>query len=302
MLDRYIGLGVTAITLAFSAQAQTVSFSSPVPWVTQRNDSVSVKAQVDTAQLKQKALTFKLLQVSNGKKKEIASKKVSVTDLSVDVSFGAIKKTLLGGSEYLQVEWSVPGSKTDKGIVEPFGIVSESVFKGLAPVTAVKVKTAQECSQFKDDQFTSLGNVKVATAWNMDNCFIAVKKGADAKSLLKCAFDGKNGKSAFASYPDRILEYDIEKDALNPIHYTREIKADALKYNENKWINSITKEVQGDLIVITIPWSDVGVIPFEERTVGFAMIAESSGKVAQAIPAAANVLIPGTWTNLLLAK
>lgn len=302
MLDRYIGLGVAAITLALSANAQTVSFSSPVPWVTQRNDTISVKAQVDTAQLKQKSLTFKLSQVSNGKKKEIASKKVTVNDVSVDVSFGAIKKQLLGGDEYLQVEWAVPGGN-DKGVVEPFGIVSESVYKGLAPVTAAKVKTADDLSQFKGDQFQTLGDIKIAAGWNMDACFFAIKKGADSKSIVKCAFDGKNGKSAFASYPDRIAIYNAQKDEVSAIHYVREMKADSLKFNENKWVNTITKKQQGDLVIITIPWSDVGVIPFEERTVGFALFAQNAdGKVSQSIPSGAKVFIPGTWTNLLLAK
>jgi hypothetical protein len=302
MLDRYIGLGVAAITLALSAQAQTVSFSSPVPWVTQRNDTISVKAQVDTAQIKQKSLAFKLSQVSKGKKKEIASKKVTVSDVSVDVSFGSIKKQLLGGDEYLQVEWSIPGS-TDKGTVEPIGIVPESIFKDLAAVTATKVKDAQGLSGLKDEQFQILGDVKIAAAWNMDACFFAIKKGADAKSIIKCAFDGKNGKSAFLSYPDRIVSFNAQNDTLNTIHYTRELNNDTLVYKEGKWNSSIKKEVMGDVVVITVPWSDVGVIPFDDRTVGFAMFAEGSdGKVTQSNPANAKLYIPGTWTNLLLAK
>lgn len=302
MLGRYIGLGVTAITLALSAQAQTVSFSSPVTWVTQRNDTVAVKAQVDTAQLKQKSLTMKLVQVENGKKKEIASKKISVTDVSLDMSFGSIKKPLVGGDSYLRIDWSVPGS-TENGALYPFGIVSESVYKDLVPVKAVKVKAAEECFQFKDDQFQSLGDVNVATGWNMDSYFFVVKKSAGAKSFVKCVFDGKNGKSAFLSYPDRFVGYNAQTDSVSANYYVREMNADTLKYRPNNWNNSITKQNSGDIVVLSVSWSDIGVLPFDERTIGFAMFAEDAGtKVTQSIPASAQRLIPGTWTNLLLAK
>ncbi len=302
MLGRYIGLGVTAITLALSAQAQTVSFSSPVTWVTQRNDTVTVKAQVDTAQLKKKTLTMKLVLVENGKKKQIASKKVAVSDVSLDMSFGSIKKPLVGGESYLRIDWSVPGS-TENGSLYPFGIVSESVYNDLAPVKAVKVKAAEDCFKFKDDQFQNLGDVKVATGWNMDSYFFVVKKSADAKSVVKCAFDGKNGKSAFLSYPDRFLGYIPQSDSVSADYFVREMNADTLKYRQNNWNNSITKQKSGDIIVLTVAWSDIGVLPFDERTIGFAMFAETSGaKVTQSIPASAQRLIPGTWTNLFLAK
>lgn len=302
MLGRYIGFGVTAITLALSAQAQTVSFSSPVTWVTQRNDTVAVKAQVDTAQLKQKSLTLKLVQVENGKKKEIASKKVTVSDVTLDMSFGSIKKPLIGGESYLRIDWAVPGS-TDNGALYPFGIVSESVYKDLAPVKAVKVKAAEDCFQFKDDQFQALGDVKVATGWNNDSYFFVIKKGTDAKSVVKCAFDGKNGKSAFLSYPDRFLGYNAQTDSVSAMYFVREMNADSLKYRQNNWNNSITKQKSGDVVVLTVAWSDLGVLPFAERTIGFAMFAEDAAtKVTQSIPASAQRLIPGTWTNLFLAK
>jgi hypothetical protein len=302
MLGRYIGFGVTAITLALSAQAQTVSFSSPVTWVTQRNDTVSVKAQVDTAQLKQKSLTMKLVQVENGKKKEIASKKVTVSDVSLDMTFGSIKKPLIGGESYLRIDWAVPGS-TENGSLYPFGIVSESVYKDLVPVKAAKVKAAEDCFQFKDDQFLNLGDVKVATGWNNDSYFFVVKKGADAKSVVKCAFDGKNGKSAFLSYPDRFLGYNAQTDSVSAVYFVREMNADTLKYKQNNWNNSITKQKSGDVVVLTVAWSDIGVLPFDERTIGFAMFAEDAGaKITQTIPASAQRLIPGTWTNLLLSK
>jgi hypothetical protein len=302
MLGRYIGFGVTAITLALSAQAQTVSFSSPVTWVTQRNDTVAVKAQVDTAQLKQKSLTMKLVQVENGKKKEIASKKVTVSDVSLDMSFGSIKKQLIGGESYLRIEWAVPGS-TENGSLYPFGIVSESVYKDLVPVKATKVKAAEDCSQFKDDQFQALGDVKVATGWNNETFYFVIKKGAEAKSVVKCAFDGKNGKSAFLSYPDRVLGYNTQTDSISAVYFVREMNADTLKYKQNNWNNSITKQKSGDVVVISVPWSDIGVLPFDERTIGFALFAEdASAKITQAIPASAQRLIPGTWTNLLLVK
>jgi hypothetical protein len=285
-----------------SAQAQTVSFSSPVTWVTQRNDTVSVKAQVDTAQLKQKSLTMKLVQVENGKKKEIASKKVAVSDVSLDMTFGSIKKPLIGGESYLRIDWAVPGS-TENGSLYPFGIVSESVYKDLVPVKAVKVKTAEDCFQFKDDQFQALGDVKVASGWNNDSYFFVVKKGTDAKSIVKCAFDGKNGKSAFLSYPDRFVGYNTQTDSVSAVYFVREMNADTLKYKQNNWNNSITKQKSGDVIVLTVAWSDIGVLPFDERTIGFAMFAEdAAAKINQSIPASAQRFIPGTWTNLFLAK
>ena len=83
--------------------------------------------------------------------------------------------------------------------------------------------------------------------------------------MICFAFDGKNGKNAFLSYPDRIISYIPAKDSLNTIHYKRDVKEDTLRYTDKLWQSEIKKEIIGEKVVISMPWADIGVIPLRKE-------------------------------------
>ncbi|NLE01199.1 MAG: hypothetical protein GX640_15135 [Fibrobacter sp.] len=295
---------VIALTAIYS-YSQMIAFNAPSAWLTLRNDTLVAKAQLDTAQLKQKTITVSLLQVANGSKKVLMKKNFKVTDYSMDFSFGKIKKDILGGNEFLRIEWSVP--KTDeKGSIEPVGIVDLSKVSTDQKIMAVHVQDGSNADAvsgaIKPEQLQKIGSTEFATAWNKDAFFIVIKKGGDPKNI-RFSIDGKNGKNAFLSYPDRIIVYDAVKDSAYGTHYSRAIISDTLKYTEEKWQTEISKETVGDRVVIRMPWYDTGIIPFEARNIGFGVfMAGTDGKVTNSMPAKAQQLIPGTYTDLVLMK
>ena len=55
-----------------SGFSQTISFNTPLPWVSLRNDSLIVRAQIDTSALKGKKLSLTVLSHKKGKTKTIS--------------------------------------------------------------------------------------------------------------------------------------------------------------------------------------------------------------------------------------
>ena len=76
----------------WSGYTQVISINTPLPWVSLRNDTLIVRAQVDTAALKNKKLSLTLQTVKKGKKSVIASKIFPITDPSGEFSFGKIRR------------------------------------------------------------------------------------------------------------------------------------------------------------------------------------------------------------------
>ncbi len=82
---KVIATCVLTSALIFSQSfAQSVSLNVPSAWSTLRTDSVIVKAQIDTAGIKQKQINYTLSSVIGGVTKVIAKKQVKVTDVSSD--------------------------------------------------------------------------------------------------------------------------------------------------------------------------------------------------------------------------
>lgn len=284
--------------------AQAASFSSPASWITQRNDTVFIKAQLDTALIKKKAVSVSLLQVNEGKKKVIAKKNLKITDNVMELMFAKVGKDLVGGKEFLRLEWAL-ADNGEKGVIEPVGILDLKKAQKSDTVKALRVQDGAEVKSVADiikaEQFRKIGSVEFGTAWNKNALFIVMKKGQDS-SKISFAFDGKNGKNAFLSYPDRVISYVPASDSLNTTHYDREIKGDTLKYTDKLWQSEIKKENIGEKVVIRMPWADIGVIPFEERMVGMGVFVELGGKIKEAIPQNAQFYIPGTWGDIFLQK
>ena len=252
--------------------------------------------------LTKKAVSVSLLQVNDGKKKVIAKKNLKITDNVMELMFAKVGKDLLGGKEFLRLEWA---ADNEKGVIEPIGILDLNKVSKSDTVKALRVQDGAEAKTVADiikaEQFRKIGSVEFGTAWNKDAFFIVMKKSQDS-STISFAFDGKNGKNAFLSYPDRIISYIPAKDSLNTTCYVREIKGDTLKYKDKLWNSEIEKVAADEKVIIRMPWADIGVIPFEERMIGIGVFAMQKGKVNAAIPQNAQYYIPGTWGDVFLQK
>jgi hypothetical protein len=147
------------------------------------------------------------------------------------------------------------------------------------------------------------GTISYSFAWNKDALFAVVKKSASGDTV-KFSFDGKSAKNAFLSYPDRIVVCSPgDSIIVNGIHFRRNIENNAMVYHRQEWRNEISYEVVGDNVVVRIPWYDTGMIPFEERTIGFAaFVTDARGRTVSQVPSSAQFFIPATWGMLLLQK
>ena len=289
----------------WSGYTQVISINTPLPWVSLRNDTLIVRAQVDTAALKNKKLSLTLQTVKKGKKSVIASKIFPITDPSGEFSFGKIRKNLIGGEEFLQVKWAVKGTK-DEGSIEPIGIADLTPFTKTDTLRAGHVSdniTMKDIATAVGDKFTQTGTAAYAFAWNKNAFFAVLKKGA-GNDTVKFTIDGKTGKNAFLSYPDRfVVVSPSDSIVVKGMHYQRAVKTDALMYTAEEWRCEMTHEVVGDRVVVRLPWYDTGMIPFEERTIGFGVfVTDAKGRSVAALPSGAQTFIPATWGILLLQK
>ena len=211
-----------------------------------------------------------------------------------------MNSTVLGGTDYLKVEWS---ADSQKGEILPFGIVDLGKLPKITPIQAKMVDDGATLKSIgetvKDEQFNKCGTRSFAINWNSKALYFIIKKTSDSSEFL-LGLDGKNGKNAFVAYPDRFIG--SKKDSVWGTHYNREIINAALKYSPLSWNNEITKEVVGDKIVIRMPWYDTGIVPFDGRVIGFAAFGKDKGKIIASNPEKAKEFIPGTWGNLLLVK
>jgi len=298
---RSVAIVIAATGCAMISQAQTISFNSPLPWVTLRNDTITVRAQIDTAALKNKQISITLLSAANGKTSVVANKKFKLTEPSSEFAFGRIRKNLIGGESYLKVKWEIKGS-TEKGEIEPIGIADLSTLKNNDTLKAVHVddNAATADVATKAAPSLSLGNVSYGLAWNKKALYVVLKKSS-AGDTLTVALDGKCGKNAFLSYPDRFIETVLgETVSADGYHFERSVRDNRMTYERKAWQCEITQETVGDVIVVTMPWYDSGIIPFEERSIG--AVAVVSNKTKKTVPAKANVQIPATWGVIQLQK
>ena len=280
---------------------QALTFHSPVPWITLREKNVVAKALIDTAEVKNNTVKLTLSAVENGSKKQLARKVIKPEDYSIEQEMTSLPKNIIGGADFLMVEWEVSGTEK-KGAIKPFGIVKFDTDPIASPVKATKSAGAIDAGTIKkilkEEDFISLGTGKFAVVWNdkaLSIVFDNLKEMKDISFLI----DGKNGKNAFLSFSDRELQYFPQNDSLNALYYKRVITEKAIEYRPEEWINEITKSVNEELHVISFPWYDIAINPTDGRIFGFAVFANAS-KVA--FPESADKYIPGTWGNIVLTK
>jgi len=298
MIRQLLSTAVMLVSTVSFVSGQVVVLNSPAPWMTMRNDSIVAKAQVDTTVIKSRVVDYTLSSVIGGVTKVVAKKQVKISDVSSDAFVAKVNSSILGGTDYLKLEWA---ADSQKGEISPIGILALDKMPKVAPLQAKKVDSAAALKAVadivKDDQFVKFGARTFALAWNQDALYIVVKKTADTAGLV-FGIDGKNGKNAFAAYPDRFVC--LKQDAVWGKHYDRAIEKTSLKYNEIAWNNEITKEIVGEKIVIRMPWYDTGIVPFDGRQAGFAAFIKD--KAAASYPEKAKQPIPGTWGTFVLVK
>lgn len=299
-------LAVCVPLCAVEVSGQIITFSSPAAWVTQRNDSITIRAQIDTGQIKKREFVAAVEIVNDQLKKTLVAKKTfKITDFSAEFALGPIKQDLVGARSYVKIDWSIPGTQ-NKGTLSPLGIVALDKLQKPDAVTVPRIKDGasidEVASSIKDADFHALGSARFALVWNKNSLFIVIGK-QQAPLTLRFAFDGKNGKNAFLSFSDRVVHYAQDKDSVFGLHYARQMAGDTLTYSEKPWPNELKKGLSGDKIVISVPWFDTGIVPFEERKIGIgAMAFDAKGIQVAALPETAKFFLPGTWVDFLLAK
>ena len=307
---RYFSMVSSAlVVLAIGAYSQVVTFNSPISWVTQRNDSITVRCQIDTAQLKGKrqfAITVNLVN-EKARKKQLAKKSFSVTDYSGEFAMGPVGTVLTGGFSYIKIDWAIPGTD-HKGYLSPIGVVALDKLAPPPLTTIARIQDGMDAAgvagAIKGSDFQIIGQEKVALAWNKEALYVVLVKQQKASSgVIRFAIDGKNGKNAFLSFADRVVTFKPSNDSLWGQHYGRVMAGDTLKYDTKPWPNEMKKSVAGDKIVIEVPWYESGIIPFGERKFAIGIMTfDDKNKQTAALPSSANFYLPGTWGDFELAK
>jgi len=283
---------------------QIITFNSPAPWLTLRNDSVIVKAQLDTSKFKEKKITFTVTKMENKQKKAIAVKTFKVSDFTQDFALGLAGTGLLGGKDYIKIDWTIPGA-TDKGYCAPIGIAGGEKINKIQPMHISKAIGALDIKNVaalvKDKKFSQVQKAEFLSLWDSAGMAIILKK-ASLKDAVKFTFDGKNGKNAFVSYPDKMIDYIAEKDSLHT-YINERAYSDSIAYTEKVWTNDISKASDKDFAMVKIPWYDLGIAkPFEGRIMGFAAFSVPVKGPMTGFPDKALLFVPGSWGSLVLDK
>jgi hypothetical protein len=285
--------------------AQVITFNSPTPWLTLRNDSIVVKAQLDTSKYPKKKITLTAMRVDGGKKKQITSKTFTVSDFTQDFALGLAGASLLGGRDFLKIVWNVTGTK-DSGVCSPIGVVTIEKLAKTDSMHAAKkageIDIKNTASVVQGLKFVKIKDKEVAFAWT-PNALVIVSKKSASQAALRFVFDGKNGKNAFVAFSDKMIEYYPAKDSVYSYVNERSY-GDSITYKQKPWVTELTKASDKDISVIKIPWYDLGIgKPFDGRTTGCAVfLLSDKATVLAAYPERAMAFIPGSWGNLTLDK
>jgi hypothetical protein len=138
--------------------------------------------------------------------------------------------------------------------------------------------------------------------WNAKS-FVVIGKKVKSKNSIKFTFDCKNGKNAFLSFPDRILSYNLSNDSLTTQYYERVAVSDTVSYMVKIWNTEVKVYSDEKQFMVVVPWYDLGMLPADDRVIGFAaFITDEKAKVTAAYPEKAKMLIPGSWSNVILNK
>lgn len=302
ILSRFSAAFLCVSAMVSSVVAQLVIFNEPTPWITNRSDSGIVRLQLDTARIESKKITLSLSSHINDNKRTLRTKTFRIDDYAEEYNLGPIGKDLVGGHDYLKIEWKIPGSD-DHGYCAPFGIVD---LDAMGPPKVLEADSLQgelneeNVQGLLKDTFRTLGESGFGMLWTKRKWIIACKKTDAEEGNLTFVLDGKNGKNAFLSYPDWGIRYFPKSDSLFSFHYSRRLSVDEIRYKEAVWHNEIETIDGEELFIVMVPWHDTGVIPFDGRRMGLVAYLSRGDEIAEAIPEKAQWDLPGTWADLVL--
>jgi len=295
---------------AQTADDQPVTVTSPTEWTTLRSDSVSVTVQIDTVRLPDANVNLKAVRRSGSRSSVLFSKSVRADAAAIDVFLGRVKGAPVGGAEYLSIEWSVPEAGL-KGVVEPIGIAAlngsvspENKWVPANPhLSAVRLKdglsgegAAEALAALRG---FSVGGADFSAGWNASGLFLYFKPTSSVPAA-EFALDLKFGANAFTAWADRFVT--VGADTAYGVRASqRSVDKDGMKVEESSWgdARSIVLTAADAGRTVMLDWSELGVLPFDGRNIGFAVFAKGKGA---AYPAGASRSIPGTWGGISLAK
>ncbi len=289
-----------AKTLTFS---QVVSINSPEPWTTLRDMSVEAGILLDTANIEQKSMRIKLTKTQNGRKATLSNKLYNINEFPENVALGSVKQRTLGGDNFYAIEWNIPGSDHE-GSVAPLGVavLDTPVIDPFLTVKKVQAVTdVSALGKMVGDSLVEVGPYEMAAGYTDSVLYLYLKKDSGQSSTISFAVDGKNAKNAFISYPDRFISYSDSTDSISAYHFTRSFRNDSISYQKSVWYASISKNTGKNAVMISIPWHDLGFLPFDGRVFGFAVTASKGGEETK-IPVNADDKIPATWGDAILEQ
>jgi hypothetical protein len=313
-----IFLGGLSVQAQDRDDSAPVVIVSPTAWATLRSDSLTVSIQADHVQLPQRSIAVKVVRRSGSRSSTLFSKNVKVDEFSVDAFLGRVRDLPVGGTDFLSLEWSVTGSEL-KGVVEPIGVaklngtVSEDNkwVPAQPALSAVRLKDGVSGSQAAEALAGAsgfeAGGYKFAAGWNNEGFYLLFTPEAGVTGV-EFAFDLKCGKNAFLAWADRFIVYSADGDSIRGLHYGNRLVADEeMKFMEMAWNQSNPGSLAMTGVesarLISVQWPELGMQPFDERNVGFAVFVKGKTKKQPAnYPAGAKRDIPGTWGDLRLEK
>lgn len=280
--------------------AQSVTFNTPVDWMTVDGEELKAQAIFDTAAIGGKTVTVRAEVFEDGRSRRGGSAKLTIDDASGDLNLGSISQTVLGGTDFMKLSWSVSGTDED-GEIGPIGVLRLEELPEYDDFRATKVEEGAGAGavvkQAEASGYTAVGSAEAAFLWDSTRLLLAIKWGEDKSAAVTFAVDGKNGKYAFPAYSDRYIACHPSCDSLDVWHYRRSFTDDSLSYRREEWHNDIVCTKSDGVTVIEVPWYDMGMIPpFDGRRIGFS--AFGSGEKEAALPESAQQDVPGTWGNL----
>ncbi|MFP4416100.1 MAG: hypothetical protein ACLFSB_02385 [Chitinispirillaceae bacterium] len=290
---------VSAITGVFS---QVVVFNEPAPWMTLRDPKVEANILMDTAALEQNSIRVKLLKNQAGRQTAISNRTFSIQDFPENISIGAVDEKTIGGQSFLEIQWSIPGADK-QGSIAPLGL---AMIESAEEDTLLNVREVDEVSdaptlgEALGDSVLSVQSYGVGAGYTDSLLYIYLRKEKDEAGTITFAFDGKNGKNAFTSFSDRYISYSDSSDTLLTYNFTRSFKGDSIEYERKRWYSSIEKAENDNQIMISIPWHDIGFLPFEGRRFGLAILLSQKNGDGFSLPQQAEMFIPATWSSAVL--
>ncbi len=298
-------LGTLLLGACVGAESQVVTFSDPSAWMTHRSNTFTARAQLDTAKIGEKNIRLVLYSMTDGRKRTIASKTVAADDFVKKFELGSLSEKVIGGDDYLGIEWNVQGG-TQSGTCEPIGLVVLDELPKHTPIAAREISTggdpAKVPAALQEGDFHAVGGQSLGVGWDSTALWFAFKH-SEFDGVVEVALDGKNGKNAFLAYADRLVRYAPSADSVHTFHYRRQVQDGAVAYREARWRNETIISSQGDYTVVGLRWHDIGVIPQDKRTVGCgAFEIDAGGKTIASLHEGSTRMIPGTWGNLQLVK